>query len=82
MGFREMKENFDADRAEIEKLDVFRRNYLRCLFEIAGNLDTIAICQRALVEQADKTRAIIQAVHESNQAAPAPEEHANRKKKS
>jgi hypothetical protein len=59
MGFREMKEDFDRDAAEIQKLDVFRRNYLRCLFEIAGNLDTVALCSRAMVEQADKTREIL-----------------------
>lgn len=62
MGFREMKEAFNNDAAEIEKLDVFRRNYLRCLFEIAGNLDTVALCSRALVEQADKSREILAAI--------------------
>lgn len=63
MGFREMKDGFEQDAAEIAKLDVFRRNYLRCLFEIAGNLDTIALCSRAMVEQADKTREILNQIY-------------------
>lgn len=35
---------------------VFRFLYLRCLFEIAGNLDSIALHTAALVEQSEATR--------------------------
>ena len=38
-----------------QQQDAFRFLYLRCLFEIAGNLDTIALCSRALVEQLEKS---------------------------
>lgn len=33
---------------------IFRVAAILCLFEIAGNLDTIALCNRAIVEQLEK----------------------------
>lgn len=65
-GFTNLKNEFDAFLKEMKprpstdkerfRQDIFRFLYLRSLFEIAGNLDSIALCQRALVEQAEKSR--------------------------
>lgn len=41
---------------EKKEQDAFRHLYLRCLFEIAGNLDTIALMSRASFEALDKMR--------------------------
>lgn len=72
-GFANLKNDFDqwfkvldpftnGTKGPIEKQqqDVFRFLYLRSLFEIAGNLDTIALCSRASVEQLEKTRIAIE----------------------
>jgi hypothetical protein len=56
-GFARLKEDFDKYLGRLNpETDPFRFLYLRSLFEIAGNLDTIALCQRALVEQSEKSR--------------------------
>lgn len=46
----------DADRDLALDLLVFRYLELRCLFEIAGNLDTIAVCQREILKHYDEFR--------------------------
>lgn len=64
-GFTNLKTTFDnllpiiaketkAPKPNFE--EVARYLELRALFEIAGNLDSIALSQRALVEQAEKSR--------------------------
>lgn len=50
MSYKGLREKFEASSEELNNLDVFRRLYLESLFEINGNLDTIALTQRALVE--------------------------------
>lgn len=49
MGYRELQKILDVAIPALEK-DTFRFAYLHCLREINGNLDSIALCQRAHVE--------------------------------
>jgi hypothetical protein len=46
----------EKDKKEMARIS-FRVTTVSCLFEIAGNLDTIALCARAVVEQLEKIAA-------------------------
>jgi hypothetical protein len=53
MSFRDLKSKFDYHGEELAKLakaDPYKYLFLMCLFEINGNLDTIALTSRATVE--------------------------------
>ncbi len=56
MGFRDLRTKFEENSSNISELDVFRKLYLASLFEIAGNLDTLALMARAQLELADQTK--------------------------
>lgn len=53
-GFANLKKDFEKHIEEIETEDVaqsaFQYMLLRTLFEIAGNLDTIAVAQRKMAD--------------------------------
>jgi hypothetical protein len=53
MGYRDLQKILDVSLPELQK-DPFRFSYIHCLREINGNLDTIALCQRALVELTER----------------------------
>jgi hypothetical protein len=48
-----------------QQQDAFRFLYLRCLFEINGNLDSIELTHRAILEQIEKTRSTALAIVEA-----------------
>lgn len=62
-GFTNLKTTFDnllphvmkrVPGKELNPEEVYRYLQLRALFEIAGNLDTIALTSRAIVEQLER----------------------------
>ncbi len=59
MSFRNLKAEFEAQSKELQKLDPFKRMYLICLYEIAGNLDTLALSSRAIIELLGKQNEIL-----------------------
>lgn len=56
MGFRELQKEVDTALSQLPLDDPFRRTYLKILFEINGNLDSMSLSLRALVEIQDKGR--------------------------
>lgn len=75
MSFQNLKHAFDAvfelkrgkEIVGTSELDPFRALYLKTLFEINGNLDTIAIAQRAQAETHDKMLLGLKALVEQNE---------------
>lgn len=62
MGFRDLKSGFDEHAPVIEQMEPFKKLYLKALFEIAGNLDTLALCARAQVELGEKQAKHLQGI--------------------
>lgn len=81
MSFRKLEQAFQAvfelnrgkEVVGTSGLDNFRALYLMTLFEINGNLDTIALSMRAIVEQADAKGGLVlgelSAIREALQAS-------------
>ena len=60
VSFKDLRKKFDSEQKSLEMMEPFRRLYLETLFEVNGNLDTIALAQRALVEQSEKRNALLE----------------------
>ncbi len=57
MGFRDLEKVLDEALPKISN-DPFRYAYIRCLREINGNLDSISLSMRAIVETMDRSRVL------------------------
>lgn len=65
MSFKNLKQKFELENDNLRSMEPFKRLYLAAMFEINGNLDTLALSSRALLVLLEK---VLASQNEENEA--------------